>query len=148
MIDPALLRPGRIDKTLYVGLPTQTERVEILKTLTKDGTQPNISPEVKFDELAGSERTEGFSGADLAALIHEASQEAFREFIKSVEDVLFESKCEISNKILCVMFGVCWERSLRFQFLKNWGRNVVDYRLGILTTPLSISYHLTLDNFV
>ena len=115
MIDPALLRPGRIDKTLYVGLPTQTERVEILKTLTKDGTQPNISPEVKFDELAGSERTEGFSGADLAALIHEASQEAFREFIKSVEDVLFESKCEnsLSESFEAVVFKRHFDVAIR-----------------------------------
>ena len=106
MIDPALLRPGRIDKTLYVGLPTQAERAEILSTLTKDRTQPNISSEVKFEELAASEKTGGFSGADLAALIHEASQEAFREFIKSVEDVIFESKCEnyLSESFEAVLF--------------------------------------------
>ncbi|KAI6646453.1 hypothetical protein LOD99_12574 [Oopsacas minuta] len=94
MIDPALLRPGRIDKTLYVGLPTESERVDILNSLTKYRTHPQISPEVKFEELANADNTKGFSGADLAALIHEASQEAFREFIKSVEDILFESKCE------------------------------------------------------
>ena len=93
MIDPALLRPGRIDKTLHIGLPSYAERIDILKTLTKDKTQPNISSEVSFEELANSMKTEGFSGADLAALIHEASQEAFREFIQSVEG-LFESKVE------------------------------------------------------
>ena len=93
MIDSALLRPGRIDKTLHIGLPSYAERIDILKTLTKDKTQPKISPEVSFEELANSTRTEGFSGADLAALIHEASQEAFREFIQSVEG-LFESKIE------------------------------------------------------
>lgn len=35
IIDPAILRPGRLDKIIYVGLPTQTDRFEIIKTLTK-----------------------------------------------------------------------------------------------------------------
>lgn len=35
MIDPAILRPGRLDKLLYVGLPTADERVAILKAITK-----------------------------------------------------------------------------------------------------------------
>ena len=93
MIDPALLRPGRIDKILHIGLPNYSERIDILKTLTKDRTQPKINSDVKFEELANPTRTEGFSGADLAALIHEASQEAFREFIQSVEGI-FQSKIE------------------------------------------------------
>lgn len=35
MIDPAILRPGRLDKILHVGLPTPDERVAILKAITK-----------------------------------------------------------------------------------------------------------------
>ena len=35
IIDPAILRPGRLDKIIYVGLPTQADRFEIIKTLTK-----------------------------------------------------------------------------------------------------------------
>lgn len=35
IIDPAVLRPGRLDKILYVGLPTASERIDILRTLTK-----------------------------------------------------------------------------------------------------------------
>lgn len=35
IIDPAVLRPGRLDKILYVGLPTAEDRVDILKALTK-----------------------------------------------------------------------------------------------------------------
>lgn len=35
IIDPAILRPGRLDKTLYVGLPTASDRVDILRALTK-----------------------------------------------------------------------------------------------------------------
>lgn len=37
ILDPALLRPGRFDKTLYVGFPTPEDRFEILLTLTKVG---------------------------------------------------------------------------------------------------------------
>lgn len=35
IIDPAILRPGRLDKVLFVGLPTPNDREEILKTITK-----------------------------------------------------------------------------------------------------------------
>ena len=35
IIDPAMLRPGRLDKTLYVGLPNEDDREDILRTLTK-----------------------------------------------------------------------------------------------------------------
>jgi ribosome biogenesis ATPase len=37
IIDPAILRPGRLDKIIYVGLPTYEDRCEILKALTKVG---------------------------------------------------------------------------------------------------------------
>ena len=35
IIDPAVLRPGRLDKTLYVGLPTMEDRLDILRCITK-----------------------------------------------------------------------------------------------------------------
>jgi ribosome biogenesis ATPase len=35
MVDPAVLRPGRLDKTLYIGLPGSEDRVDILRALTK-----------------------------------------------------------------------------------------------------------------
>ena len=40
--DPAVLRPGRLDKILYVGYPEPQDRCEILKALTKNGSKPNI----------------------------------------------------------------------------------------------------------
>ena len=40
MIDPAMLRPGRLDKTLYIELPTPEERLEILKTLVRTNNSP------------------------------------------------------------------------------------------------------------
>ena len=75
MIDPAMLRPGRLDKTLYVDFPTPDERFEILKTL---GRKSPIHPNVSLREIANDARCEGFSGADLAALIREAAVSALR----------------------------------------------------------------------
>ena len=45
IIDPAVLRPGRLDKILYVGLPSCQDRIEILKTITKvvDGWMETIT---------------------------------------------------------------------------------------------------------
>ena len=41
-LDPAVLRPGRLDKVLYVGFPGPQDRVEILNALTKNGTKPKL----------------------------------------------------------------------------------------------------------
>lgn len=76
MIDPAMLRPGRLDKALYVDLPTAEERLDILKTVSR---RTPISSNVDLKELAFDERCEGYSGADLAAFVREASMLALRE---------------------------------------------------------------------
>ncbi|KAJ3017287.1 UNVERIFIED_CONTAM: hypothetical protein HDU68_011763 [Siphonaria sp. JEL0065] len=75
MIDPAMLRPGRLDKTLYVDLPTAEERFEILKTITR---KTPIAKSVNLQTVARDSRAEGFSGADLAALVREAAVAALR----------------------------------------------------------------------
>ncbi|KAJ3270020.1 hypothetical protein HDV01_000731 [Terramyces sp. JEL0728] len=76
MIDPAMLRPGRLDKALYVDLPNPGERRLILQTLTrKTPVQPNLD----LTRIANDERCEGMSGADLAALVREASVTAVRQ---------------------------------------------------------------------
>jgi ribosome biogenesis ATPase len=82
MIDPAMLRPGRLDKPLYVDLPTPPERHEILKTLTK---RTPLHGSVSLLEIATAAFCEGFSGADLAALVREASVGALRCRLEEVE---------------------------------------------------------------
>lgn len=64
MIDPAMLRPGRLDKTLYIELPSATERFEILKTITLANGTP-IASNVDLEEISNDERCRNFSGADL-----------------------------------------------------------------------------------
>uniref|UniRef100_A0A665TZX2 AAA+ ATPase domain-containing protein n=1 Tax=Echeneis naucrates TaxID=173247 RepID=A0A665TZX2_ECHNA len=83
IIDPAILRPGRLDKTLYVGLPPPADRHAILLTITKGGTKPSLEQNVSLEEIAFDERCDCFTGADLSALVREASINALRAYLKS-----------------------------------------------------------------
>ncbi|XP_066451255.1 nuclear valosin-containing protein-like isoform X2 [Eleutherodactylus coqui] len=78
IIDPAILRPGRLDKTLYVGLPPPSDRLAILRTITKNGCRPPLGPDVNLEVIAYDEKCDCFTGADLSALIREASISALR----------------------------------------------------------------------
>ncbi|KAH6597314.1 hypothetical protein BASA61_003187 [Batrachochytrium salamandrivorans] len=75
MIDPAMMRPGRLDKTLYVDLPNKSERFEILKTLTR---KTPLSSSLDLHMISEDPRCEGLSGADLASLVREAAVSALR----------------------------------------------------------------------
>jgi len=78
IIDPALLRPGRFDKLLYVPLPDFEARKEILKIHLR---KKPLAEDVNIEELA--RRTEGYTGADLAAVCNTAVMLAIREHIMS-----------------------------------------------------------------
>lgn len=69
IIDPALLRPGRLDKILYVPLPDTAGRISILRTLSRKSP---VSSDVDLDKIGRDPRCHGLSGADLAALVREA----------------------------------------------------------------------------
>ena len=68
ILDPALLRPGRFDRQIYIGAPDCRGREEILRVHAKD--KP-IADDVDFEALAKT--TAGFTGADLANLVNEAA---------------------------------------------------------------------------
>ncbi|KAG2343853.1 AAA-domain-containing protein [Suillus weaverae] len=70
LIDSALLRPGRLDKSLLCDLPGIEDRKDILVAVSRKLT---LAPSVDFDKLASI--TEGFSGADLQALVYNAHLE-------------------------------------------------------------------------
>ncbi|PVF98496.1 AAA-domain-containing protein [Serendipita vermifera] len=74
VMDSALMRPGRLDKILYVGPPDLAGREEIFRIRTREMT---IAPGVDFQELAVM--TERCSGAELAAVCQEAAMIAMRE---------------------------------------------------------------------
>ncbi|XP_041866076.1 nuclear valosin-containing protein-like isoform X2 [Melanotaenia boesemani] len=83
IIDPAILRPGRLDKTLYVGLPGPEDRHAILLTITQGGSKPQLEQDVSLQQIAFDERCSSFSGADLTALVREASVNALKAHLKS-----------------------------------------------------------------
>ncbi|XP_035174601.1 peroxisome biogenesis factor 1 isoform X2 [Oxyura jamaicensis] len=78
LIDPALLRPGRLDKCLYCPPPDQSSRNEILKALSHSLC---LASDVDFEYLA--EKTDQFTGADLKALLYNAQLEAIHNSLGS-----------------------------------------------------------------
>ncbi|XP_009976847.1 PREDICTED: nuclear valosin-containing protein-like [Tauraco erythrolophus] len=98
IIDPAILRPGRLDKTLYVGLPPPEDRLAILKTITKDGTRPPLDIDVSLEEIAYSQRCDCYTGADLSALVREASVCALRQQMALQNTQSKNGEIKISHK--------------------------------------------------
>jgi transitional endoplasmic reticulum ATPase len=76
ILDPALMRPGRLDQLIYIGLPDFDARVAVFKACFRKSP---VDPEVDYDYLA--DRTEGFSGADISAVCKAAAKTAIREAI-------------------------------------------------------------------
>jgi cell division protease FtsH len=74
VLDPALLRPGRFDREVTIPLPALAERLAILKVHAKG---KRFDPSVDFEVVARG--TPGFSGADLANLVNEATIVAVRD---------------------------------------------------------------------
>ncbi|NWQ90546.1 NVL protein, partial [Burhinus bistriatus] len=98
IIDPAILRPGRLDKTLYVGLPPPEDRLAILKTITKNGTRPPLDIDVSLEEIAYSQHCDCYTGADLSALVREASICALRQEMALQNTQSKKGEIKISRK--------------------------------------------------
>jgi len=84
LIDPALLRPGRLDKSLLCDLPGLEERIDILKAVTR---KLNLAPSLLESDNTGenlreiARRTDGYSGADLQAVVYNAQLEAIHDVL-------------------------------------------------------------------
>lgn len=95
LIDPALLRPGRLDKSLLCDMPDVEERIDILKAVTR---KLHLAPSILESSPTGenlreiAQRTEGYSGADLQAVVYNAQLEA-------IHDVLGDSELGDPTKI-------------------------------------------------
>ena len=92
ILDKALLRPGRFDRQVYVGLPDVKGREAILRVHTKN--KP-LGPDVDLGTIAKS--TAGFSGADLENLVNEAALLAARKGKKAITEPEIE---EASIKVV------------------------------------------------
>ncbi|NJE08618.1 AAA family ATPase [Thermococcus sp. M39] len=77
ILDPALLRPGRFDRLILVPAPDEKARYEIFKVHTR---KMPLAEDVDLKELA--KRTEGYTGADIAAVCREAAMNAMRRALK------------------------------------------------------------------
>ncbi len=81
MIDPALLRPGRLEQHIFVPPPDREGRRQILEVYLA-AIKDMLAEDVDIENLVGN--TEGFVGADLEALVREAKMVAIREFVKAM----------------------------------------------------------------
>ena len=92
VLDKALLRPGRFDREVVIGLPDLKGREEILKVHAK---RIKLSEDVNLQDIARS--SPGFAGADLANLLNEGALMAARKNKKQVEMIdIYEAKDKIS----------------------------------------------------
>src|SRR6187551_79335 len=92
VLDPALLRPGRFDRQVTVGLPDVKGREQILKVHMR-----KVPLDVDVEPMTIARGTPGFSGADLANLVNEAALFAARE---NAKDVRMEHFDKARDKIL------------------------------------------------
>lgn len=94
LVDPALLRPGRFDELIYVGVPSAEGRRRILAIQTQ---KMPLADDVDLDELAG--RTERFTGADLEDLVRRAGLVALRKSLATERVTMadFEAALEDSR---------------------------------------------------
>jgi cell division protease FtsH len=88
-LDPALLRPGRFDRTIIINLPDIQGREEILKVHTR---KIKLAESVNLKSVAS--QTPGFSGADLANLCNEAALMAARNNKEAVEEIDLDKSVE------------------------------------------------------
>jgi transitional endoplasmic reticulum ATPase len=81
IIDPALLRPGRFDRLLYVSPPDYESRIQIIKIHTK---KKPLAEDFKIEEMAAN--TDGYTGADIASVVSAAVMLALREHVTKYKD--------------------------------------------------------------
>ncbi|HEC88091.1 MAG TPA: AAA family ATPase, partial [Thermoplasmata archaeon] len=93
IIDPALLRPRRFDRLIYIPPPDKEARKEIFKIHT---IKKPLAKDVNIEELA--EKTEGYTGADIAAICNEAVMATIREYIQKGGDFKKENMKKLKIK--------------------------------------------------
>ncbi|XP_057539501.1 peroxisomal ATPase PEX1 [Amaranthus tricolor] len=95
LLDAALLRPGRLDRLLFCDFPSSHDRLDILRVLSR---KLPLADDVDLDAIAYI--TDGFSGADLQALLSDAQLAAVQELLDSGYDGKSGKSPVITNKLL------------------------------------------------
>ena len=93
-IDAALRRPGRFDREIEIGVPSELDRIEILKIHSRG--MP-LAEDVRIEILA--QQTHGFVGADLAALAREAAIRALRRYLPDLDLDAEEVPAEVLDSL-------------------------------------------------
>jgi transitional endoplasmic reticulum ATPase len=112
ILDPALIRPGRFDRLIYVPAPDSESRLEILKIYTKE--MP-LGTDIDFTYIQNN--TKGYSGADLRAVCSEAAMNAMRRRNKTVSMEDFRKAMETIGPTISKDIDT-WYRSTVQQFKK------------------------------
>jgi transitional endoplasmic reticulum ATPase len=103
IIDPALLRPGRLDQLIYIPLPDDQSRLQIFKACLRKSP---VAKDVDLNALA--KYTQGFSGADITEICQRACKYAIRENIEKVIPVYWFCCCGLqvfANKTETLVSG-------------------------------------------
>ncbi|XP_026688755.1 nuclear valosin-containing protein-like, partial [Diaphorina citri] len=93
-IDPALRRAGRFEREVCLGIPDRESRLEILKVITKNR---KLAPEISLQVLA--ERTPGYVGADLKALMRESALSAISRVSLELRNTSEEKEDRLDNEL-------------------------------------------------
>jgi transitional endoplasmic reticulum ATPase len=93
ILDPAIMRPGRLDQLVYIPLPDRKSRIQIFKATLRKSP---LAKEVDLEVLAKA--TNGFSGADITEICQRACKFAIRESIYCDIEMKKESKISEQNK--------------------------------------------------
>ncbi|KAL5368631.1 nuclear VCP like protein [Cryptosporidium parvum] len=93
IIDPAMMRPGRLDRIIYVPLPNEMGRLDILMKVSK---KTPLAKDVDLRVI--SKNTQGFSGADLSQLIREATLKALDK-LRTNDSSIFSSNDDFESRI-------------------------------------------------
>ncbi|HZD33689.1 MAG TPA: CDC48 family AAA ATPase [Nitrososphaeraceae archaeon] len=130
IVDPALIRPGRFDRLLYVPLPDFDSRMQILKIHTQ---KMPLTDDANVAAL--SKMTDGYTGADIASFASAAAMIAMKEHIAK-----YKQEAERESDVLTVNMGHFEQALKKIRPLSpqelNWyqrtaqefGRNIVSYR--------------------
>ncbi|HEY7571170.1 MAG TPA: CDC48 family AAA ATPase [Nitrososphaeraceae archaeon] len=137
IVDPALLRPGRFDRVLYVAPPDRDSRFQIIKIHTQKAT---LAEDVNLQHL--SDVTEGFTGADIASFAAAAVMLALREHIATYQDPIEAKKHSKELKLKMRHFEEATKkiRPLSSQEL-NWYKRIAE-QFGRPTPTAGVMGHM------
>jgi len=101
MLDDALLRPGRLERHIYVPAPDEESRKKIFDVYLGGETGKILAKDVDIDALV--KQTEGYVGADIEALVREAKMAAMRDFIITMGDRNEQERMEAIKNVMLTM---------------------------------------------